>query len=183
MICKSASGHTSPLFDDVYCCTASTFEVWSNDVLGAELTAKLPVVGVDDVNDFVVTVDRQLIGFACVRQQSFATFHFVQFDLANFTEIYSGILHLIVSNNDGHRTFCGYMNLYCYRCTPCPEKFSQFSIYYFNKLCVYFHNFGSGTNHHHRIINIIIESSSSNHHHHHHHHHHHQHYHLFAQTA
>ena len=46
-----------PLFDDVWCLGVDTFHVFVSDVLWAKVSAKSSVVGVDDVNDFVMTVD------------------------------------------------------------------------------------------------------------------------------
>jgi len=52
-------------------------------VFWAQVAAKSSVVGVDDVDEFVAAVDRQLVVVARVRQRSYTAFHLQLFILNN----------------------------------------------------------------------------------------------------
>ena len=93
---------SSPLSDDVWCLAVDTFQVFVFDVFWTKVSAKSSVVCVDDVNDFVMTVDWQLVVLTSVRQQSFTAFHSQTFTVVWPTELklqkYRGNGHLIISN-------------------------------------------------------------------------------------
>jgi len=49
--------NSSPLSDDIWRFAVDTFQVFVSDVFWTKVFAKSSIVCVDDVNDFVMTVD------------------------------------------------------------------------------------------------------------------------------
>jgi len=61
----------SPGFDDVNSAIVDTLQVLLTNVLRAQVNTKSTVIGVDDVNELVVAVDRHQVVLTGVRQSSF----------------------------------------------------------------------------------------------------------------